>query len=82
MDIKQQIKQTNKNSVVLSLVQLTCYRLYFQIIEQKEDGIWKGSLMKEGRVAKAGYFPADHVVLIDNNGKSNPPLCMSILYCQ
>ena len=38
--------------------------------------------MKEGRVAKAGYFPADHVVLIDNNGKSNPPLCMSILYRQ
>ena len=52
--------------------------VYFQIIEQKEDGIWKGSLMKEGRVAKAGYFPADHVVLIDNNGKSDLSLPMSI----
>lgn len=48
-------------------------------MEQKEDGIWKGSLMKEGRVAKAGYFPADHVVLIDNNGKIST--CMYVC-CQ
>ena len=42
-------------------------------MEQKEDGIWKGSLMKEGRMAKAGFFPADHVVLIDNSGKTFSP---------
>ncbi|KAK3586047.1 hypothetical protein CHS0354_033170 [Potamilus streckersoni] len=38
-----------------------------KILEQGQDGVWKGSLLKEGRMAKTGFFPADHVVLIDNN---------------
>ena len=53
-------------------------------MEQKEDGIWKGSLMKEGRMAKAGFFPADHVVLINNSGKtfSPPGMFKSYKCCQ
>ena len=41
----------------------------FQIVEQRQDGAWKGTLMKDGCTAKPGWFPADHVVLIDNNGE-------------
>ncbi|KAL4241105.1 Caskin-2 [Mactra antiquata] len=42
-----------------------------KIVEQRQDGMWKGSLMKEGCMAKPGWFPADHVVLIDNSSRKN-----------
>ena len=40
--------------------------------------------MKEGRMAKAGFFPADHVVLIDNSGKtfSSPGMVKLYKCCQ
>lgn len=30
--------------------------------------------MKDGCMAKPGWFPADHVVLIDNSGKCQKPV--------
>ncbi|XP_053393505.1 LOW QUALITY PROTEIN: caskin-2-like [Mercenaria mercenaria] len=43
-----------------------------KIVEQRQDGMWKGCLMKDGCMAKPGWFPADHVVLIDNTaGRKN-----------
>lgn len=44
--------------------------LLFQVLEQSE-GLWKGCVITDGRTAKAGYFPPDHVVLIDKSGKFN-----------
>ncbi|XP_055955084.1 caskin-2 isoform X2 [Patella vulgata] len=36
------------------------------VLEQRSDGIWKGYVVQEGRLAKTGYFPANHVVLVDS----------------
>lgn len=45
------------------------FMMCFQIVEQRQDGQWKGTVMKDGSMAKPGWFPADHVVLIDQKGK-------------
>ncbi|XP_052069070.1 caskin-2-like isoform X1 [Mytilus californianus] len=37
-----------------------------RVLEQSE-GLWKGCVITDGRTAKAGYFPPDHVVLIDKS---------------
>lgn len=37
-----------------------------RVLEQSE-GVWKGCVITDGRMAKAGYFPPDHVVLIDKS---------------
>ncbi|KAK3090288.1 hypothetical protein FSP39_010658 [Pinctada imbricata] len=37
-----------------------------KVIEQREDA-WKGVVVSDGRMAKPGFFPPDHVVLIDNS---------------
>lgn len=56
--------------LVIVLSKLRCILcLLLQIVEQRQDGMWRGCLMKEGCMAKPGWFPADHVVLIDNSGK-------------
>ncbi|KAK0056212.1 caskin-1 [Biomphalaria pfeifferi] len=39
------------------------------VLEQKADGIWRGYVFHEGRMAKTGMFPANHVVLVDSKGK-------------
>ncbi|XP_041363793.1 caskin-2-like [Gigantopelta aegis] len=36
------------------------------VLEQKPDGIWKGQIVQPGRMAKTGYFPSNHVVLVDS----------------
>ncbi|XP_055874760.1 caskin-2-like isoform X4 [Biomphalaria glabrata] len=36
------------------------------VLEQKADGIWRGYVFHEGRMAKTGMFPANHVVLVDS----------------
>ena len=43
--------------------------LLLQVLEQRPDGIWKGYVLREGQMAKAGYFPASAVVLVDWTGK-------------
>ncbi|KAL8610495.1 hypothetical protein ACOMHN_060415 [Nucella lapillus] len=35
------------------------------VLEQRGDGQWKGYVVQEGRMAKTGVFPANHVVLVD-----------------
>ena len=37
-----------------------------RVLEQSE-GLWKGCVITDGRMAKAGYFAPDHVVLIDKS---------------
>jgi len=42
----------------------------FQVIEQGDD-VWKGVVISDHRrMSKPGYFPPDHVVLIDSTGMS------------
>ncbi|CAL1530621.1 unnamed protein product [Lymnaea stagnalis] len=36
------------------------------VLEQKSDGIWRGYVLHDGRMAKTGMFPANHVVLVDS----------------
>lgn len=45
-----------------------CFCTFSQVLEQSE-GLWKGCVITDGRMAKAGYFAPDHVVLIDKSGK-------------
>ncbi|XP_076444536.1 LOW QUALITY PROTEIN: uncharacterized protein LOC143282697 [Babylonia areolata] len=35
------------------------------VLEQRGDGQWKGYVVQEGKMAKTGVFPANHVVLVD-----------------
>ncbi|GAB1602391.1 caskin-2-like isoform X1 [Argonauta hians] len=44
---------------------------YIKVLEQKADGIWKGCVIHNDRMSKAGYFPADHVVLVDTQTHSS-----------
>lgn len=36
------------------------------VLEQRTDGIWRGYVVQEGRMARAGVFPANHVSLVDS----------------
>ncbi|GFR58691.1 caskin-2 [Elysia marginata] len=36
------------------------------VLEQRTDGIWRGYVVQEGRMAKTGMFPANHVALVDS----------------
>ncbi|BFZ02753.1 hypothetical protein BsWGS_05792 [Bradybaena similaris] len=36
------------------------------VLEQRTDGIWRGYVYHEGRMAKTGMFPANNVVLVDS----------------
>nr|KAG5713412.1 hypothetical protein BaRGS_024960 [Batillaria attramentaria] len=36
------------------------------VLEQRPDGLWKGYVVQEGRMAKTGLFPSNHVVLVDS----------------
>lgn len=36
------------------------------VLEQRSDGIWRGYVLHDGRMAKTGMFPANHVVLVDS----------------
>ncbi|XP_052791333.1 caskin-2-like isoform X3 [Mya arenaria] len=38
-----------------------------KIVEQRQDGMWRGSLVRDGGSGQTGWFPADHVVLIDTD---------------
>lgn len=42
----------------------------WQVLEQRSDGHWKGYVANEGRMARAGFFPSTHVVLVDSQGIS------------
>lgn len=45
-----------------------------KVLEQKSNGIWKGCVIHNDRMSKPGYFPADHVVLVDSNAVPDRPL--------
>ena len=55
--------------------------LWFQVVEQRADGVWKGQLMTESGhlMGKTGYFPSSAVVLVDRQGKSKKRCLNSIL---
>ena len=44
--------------------------VFVQVLEQRGDGLWKGYVVQEGRMAKTGTFPANHVVLVDGQGQN------------
>lgn len=44
-----------------------------KVLEQKSNGIWKGCVIHNDRMSKPGYFPADHVVLVDSNAVPDRP---------
>lgn len=48
-----------------------CVYMCVQVLEQRGDGLWKGYVVQEGRMAKTGTFPANHVVLVDGQGQNN-----------
>lgn len=52
-----------------------------QVLEQKPDGIWKGYVVQSGRMAKTGFFPANHVVLVDSQGEKIKNLFQILNYC-
>ncbi|GFN87260.1 class e vacuolar protein-sorting machinery protein hse1, partial [Plakobranchus ocellatus] len=43
------------------------------VLEQRTDGIWRGYVVQEGRMAKTGMFPANHVALIDSKVTRQAP---------
>ncbi|CAH1795709.1 unnamed protein product [Owenia fusiformis] len=44
---------------------------YLTVLEQCPDGMWKGFVMHDGQLAKSGYFPSNHVVLVDKQAVIN-----------
>ncbi|XP_052267192.1 caskin-2-like isoform X3 [Dreissena polymorpha] len=89
-EIKQLLKEASF-SVQAKAVRDHCnihepYSLTFRdgdlikIVEQRQDGMWRGSVLRDGCSGKPGWFPADHVVLIDNSAGKRNLLVHSHLY--
>lgn len=41
--------------------------------------MWRGSVLRDGCSGKPGWFPADHVVLMDNTGMEGGPAMCDII---